>query len=240
MRGTDTRGTIGLLLITGYLFYISYISYLTEGGRYTIAIRGKFQDTFNDTLQLAFSTIALTLALGIVLYFVIRATLKREVKSVFILSFAVTIVINLYLILGNPLSSFEDHIDEYTNLSGLKGDPGDIYLIGKILPVNKSTKAIDLLYFELPNDLRAASPEEVETILWVECEGKVVNTYTDGAEARRIDCVLTIINKASNTMIVQTTFRGEPPPGSKSGSGDRSGSRPTEDMVKYITTLPRQ
>jgi hypothetical protein len=228
----NKSGLLVIVGIIGALFYGGYYFYLTGDGRLLIA---------NDSLSLIGATLVLTLDLGIILYCLVLVIFNRAELSVFVVAFLAVIALNTYLVRENPLRSIKARMDEYTNISGLHQGSDGAYITGKVLAVDRSRNTTDDLYFQLPNDLRATIPEEVGTVIWVECGSRVVGTYTDGGKAHQITCELTIIDMANTTIVGVKSFTGGPPPGSKrSGTGNEVGSRPTKEMAEYIMTFPKR
>jgi hypothetical protein len=107
---------------------------------------------------------------------------------------------------------------------------------------------IDGLHFELPADIRAATPAEVQTRFLVEWHRDVVGRYkfrysspkdTAGLpEAYRYKCTLTIIDDTRQAMVGRMEFVGDMPP-MESGQG-RVGRLPLEQIVKAVANLPRR
>ena len=97
---------------------------------------------------------------------------------------------------------------------------------GKTVVINMKTKKIDKeIYFGLPENLRASTPDDVETVVQVERERVQSGTYTDGAAAYRHRCNITVVDLKAHREIGKFSLSGfNPPPRAKSGYGSRSGS----------------
>jgi hypothetical protein len=143
---------------------------------------------------------------------------------------------------SSAMKPFETHLNEYTSIAGLKeASPQEgQYIRGKVVSVDLTENKIDPLFLDLPPELIAKTPEEVETIIWLKWKDVAVGHYTDGATGYRIDCELTIIDKVELKIVDVKTYYGSDPPSAKSGSGDRYGSKPTYDIVNYLKALPRR
>jgi hypothetical protein len=136
---------------------------------------------------------------------------------------------------------FEKHLSEYASIRGLEREQAaEAYIRGKIVAVNRSENQIDDIYFDLPQELRAAQPEEVGTVVWLEWGADRIGMYTDGAGAYAHTCKVTIIDMSIPAIIAERDFRGSRPPETKSGSGSRYGSKPTDKIVGYLKGLPRK
>jgi len=144
------------------------------------------------------------------------------------------------LIRHPQVKPFAGHLSAYASLSGLQRAADGAYISGKVIAIDKERSKVDSVFFSLPKDLRATMPEEVGTVIWLEWDERIVGTYTDGAKGYQITCQVTVIDKDNAAIVASQSFAGSRPPGTKSGSGSRSGSKPTGDIVQFITALPRR
>lgn len=109
-------------------------------------------------------------------------------------------------------------------------------------------------FMKLPRKLRASTPDEVGTVVWLrwgaEAEGEYMeDQFLRGPKrpergpvpAYRITCEVTVIDKAKSTIVGTKDFRGGRPP-KKIPAYDQAGwgSRPTREIVGYIKSLPRR
>lgn len=124
----------------------------------------------------------------------------------------------------------------------LNPSPGSMqpYVKGKVILVNKEEKKIDHTYCELPEELRATRPEEVETIVWLEWGKDKVGRYTDGSTAYVNTCKVTIIDRSIPAIVAVTNLRGSMPPNMTTRGGGAGGSMPTEEVIAYLQNLPRK
>lgn len=142
---------------------------------------------------------------------------------------------------GVQSDPFKNNLAEYTNSSTFKEQAGATpYIKGKIVVVNKTEVKVDDPYFDLPEEVKALKPEDVGTIVWVTYEPSVVGRYTGGSLGYRYTANVTVIDKASGTIIGRSTFKGGEPPSTKKGSGDAYGSKPSNDIKNYLLGLPRK
>jgi hypothetical protein len=137
---------------------------------------------------------------------------------------------------------FQEHIEDYVSIPNQQAISPftESYLTGKVITVDINKNEIDQIYFDLPEDLVAKTPEEVGTIIWLNWGEVLVGRYTDGAGGYRIICEVTIIDKANSEIIDKETLSGSDPISVKEGSGNRYGSKPTSEVIDYISTLPRK
>jgi hypothetical protein len=167
--------------------------------------------------------------------------------------------------------SFHSYLDSYTNVDGFKKEVVDHgYIVGKVIVMDLSnSRFVDSLrrklgidswnqincreFRKLPVGLRASTPEEVGTIVWLIWGRERVGTYMEyrllrgdrvGPSAYRITCEVVVINKAKTAILDRVKFSGDDPPEKISKPSeslmnfDEYGSRPTEQIVKYIKSLP--
>ncbi|HEY8563763.1 MAG TPA: hypothetical protein VIL74_25515 [Pyrinomonadaceae bacterium] len=82
----------------------------------------------------------------------------------------------------------------------------------KILPLDAKNRRLDDLYHALPDDLRPATLEEVNTLLWLDCGLKEVWRYDDGSPGFRQTCNAYLIDRNTSKRIGLEEFPGEMPP----------------------------
>lgn len=245
--------------VIGGIVYIGASCYfiLTQQGRDIIA------DTLVGKI---FFTIGLIVG---VLYIANLLLEMMEIRGN--LSIAIRVVVTLlpvglsfyYFMFRSPLTfkPFEPYLNEYLFPDELKerflgfapcewdpsqnceiyDDKSGGYISGKVITVNRLEGTFDELFFALPSDLRAQTPDEVGTIIWIDCAEVAVATYVSGAKGYSTTCAITVIDKTQNLIVAQPQeFVGEKPPSSKSGVADWHGKRPLKEMIEYIKSLPRQ
>ena len=110
-----------------------------------------------------------------------------------------------------------------------------------MIVVDTAAKDIDGVWYDLPDNLRAAKPEEVGTVVWVTWGKDQVDTYENGAPAYVQTCKVTVIDKQTQTVLWDSQqFRGdEPPMEIDFSASEGSGSKPTEQVVDYLKGLPK-
>jgi hypothetical protein len=134
---------------------------------------------------------------------------------------------------------FAPFMGEFTDDSQFHEADGEAYVTGKLAVIDMAENDLDDTHFNYKLDeLRAASPEEVGTIVWLECKEQLRGTYDSGSKGYRWACGVTTIDKGEGAIVGQETIYGEDPPDSKRSRGDWHGSRPTDDIIAYITELP--
>ena len=149
---------------------------------------------------------------------------------VLLLAFAV----GYYLYRESVLAPFKPYLSEYLSFSATQ--QGEPYIRGKVITVDTRRKAVDHLYFDLPQELRATQPEEVGTVVWVECTSvTTVVRRTGGSTNNTVDyrCEVTVIDKAASAIVGQKRFE------------DTSGEQGYEEVLygpiaSYLAGLPRK
>lgn len=84
------------------------------------------------------------------------------------------------------LPSFNGFIDQYiTTVSQFDQTStyNKRYINGKAIVINKNEKTIDPIFFQLPDEIRANSPDEVGTVFLLDYDKKIVGTYGYGPDA---------------------------------------------------------
>ena len=144
-----------------------------------------------------------------------------------------------YLVLESRLDPFQPHLAEYT--AAAERGTGEVYRRGKIIPVDRRKDTVDYtFYYQLPRELRAANPEEVGTVVWLDCTASLVGTYTHGGGAYRWYCDVTLVDLPQSLILEEKTFVGSEPPTTNSGSSNKEGSFPSAEIIAYLEALPSQ
>jgi len=149
---------------------------------------------------------------------------------VLLLAFAV----GYYLYRESVLAPFKPYLSEYLSFSATQ--QGEPYIRGKVITVDTRRKAVDHLYFDLPQELRATQPEEVGTVVWVECTSvTTVVRRVGGSTNNTVDyrCEVSVIDKAASAIVGQKRFE------------DTSGEQGYEEVLygpiaSYLAGLPRK
>lgn len=113
---------------------------------------------------------------------------------------------------------------------------------GKMVVVDTAKRDVDWdIFFALPDEVRAARPQEVGTIVWTNWGKDQTGAYDDGTPAYVLWCKVTVIDRKTRTIIAESgQFRGSAPPQSiDSNSSSGSGSKPTEAVLEFLKNLPR-
>ena len=136
---------------------------------------------------------------------------------------------------------FKPHMAEYLAPVKNAGMAGAVK--GKMVVVNKATRDVDWdVFFDLPDDLRAAKPEEVGAVVWVEY-GRELGDLVYGDEhlpSYVQTCKVTVLDNAGRDVIGSTALQGGPPPKSiDEHDKEGVGPKPTREVIDYLKSLPR-
>ncbi len=108
---------------------------------------------------------------------------------------------------------FIDQMDSYTRKR--RTTPKTAMLQGKILVINPTNKTVDDLYYELDEDQRAQTPEEVGVLVWMDCREGEAHYYlgqTGSYFAQQEICPVTVIDWKTQQVVGQKEFSGSEPP----------------------------
>jgi hypothetical protein len=139
-------------------------------------------------------------------------------------------------------SPFRGQMSTYlTPPAGVVGPGEPRPAVKKMVVVDVQDKDVDGLHFDLPDNLRAATPAEVTTVVWLRWNKATVGTYSTGGSAYQWSCEVTVIDLATRTTLGTQRFTGDAPPRSFVGrrGESRSGDKPTEQVLNYLRNFPR-
>ncbi len=113
-------------------------------------------------------------------------------------------------------------------------DP-ELAIPGKVVVVNLGSTQIDPLVFGgLKPELRAATPEEVKTVVWLEYRPDPRGKYIDGRSRVVILCVVTILDPEGPQCLRRLTFEGSVPGETLQSWENPTGDPPGEEIVNYL------
>jgi hypothetical protein len=115
------------------------------------------------------------------------------------------------------------------------------YLRGKVVIVDVFNGVVMPLILELPDDLRPAAPEEVQSAVWLRNSSRGVGTYAGGARAEQGTIELTIVDLAEGLIVGTGTLVGPEPPPFIVGHDPGAPARPSDhEVIAYLSGLPRR
>lgn len=118
---------------------------------------------------------------------------------------------------------------------------------GRVLVLDKGSRmvpgvtpgGISAVHFDLPRTLRATQPDQVGTVVWLKWSRKDRGKYRTGT-AYKVNCEVIIIDAEKRAVVARRPFEGGEPPSSVPAGKDGYGALPTERIVEYLTSLPRE
>lgn len=120
------------------------------------------------------------------------------------------------------------------------------YIRGKIVTVDERTREIDDLFLSLPEELQAGTPDQVGTVVWLNCTDRKVGYYGNHEKdnlspAIQSSCGVTVVDLTLPATTDRRSFSGSPPPSTTTHStGGESGGSPTDRIIEYLKGLPRK
>ena len=133
---------------------------------------------------------------------------------------------------------------------------------GKMLPINIGSYGlgpggglaykdprkpdIDNIYLFMPAAMRAKTPADIKTILWVVWGKSTIAQYTDYSSYYQIVCTIYVIDKEKGAIVGCRKFQGSKPKAPSQiikprGTGqmkDVYGSNPVKEIIRYLQTVP--
>jgi len=162
-------------------------------------------------------------------------------------SLAVMLAVMIALIAHSSTLADADDFDEYalslSFIPGLQATDDNPYIKGKVVVIDFEAKRLDPINDSLSADLRATNKAELGTVVWLQCDDQVVGRYSSGGSALVVVCNLTIIDVSKKAKVGFMTIRGPQPPSyvrSRTSGQSHSGGKPTEEIVRYLASLPRR
>lgn len=115
-----------------------------------------------------------------------------------------------------------------------------VVIKGKLIVVNLKDKTIDPIFNDLPQELKPENPEQVKTVLWIQCSPEPsYQKYTDGSTAYDNVCKLTFIDFINKKYLWEDKVSVSPPLSKRSRS-NADVSDPSDNILRYLTNIPHQ
>jgi len=148
------------------------------------------------------------------------------------------------IIRSNKIGPFKPKIESYVSLTnpglvpgGQDPPPGKVK--GRMITVDADKREIDYIYFDLPDELRAETPEDVATVVLIKWSKIEVGKYSDGRAAEIQVGLVTVVNVEDKQVVGRSIFQGADPPKSRKSSQSGSGPKPEQPIINYLKGLPR-
>ncbi len=147
----------------------------------------------------------------------------------------------------NQRAGFSSHIDTYLKADITPQTSEAPYLRGKLVTIDVDRAEVDYwTYPKLPDDIRALSPDQVQTIGLIQWGWDKVGHYEDvktgqeTGDALQSHARLTLIDWVDKTCIAERTFEGDAPLKGLTRDGDFKSMQPMFQIVDYLGSLPRR
>jgi len=111
-------------------------------------------------------------------------------------------------------------------------------LAGKVAVVDANKRRLDDIHFALPDSVRAATPQEVRTVVLVDRQGMTSGHYQNGAAGKTQTCRVRIVDLEKKRVIVREQFEGEAPGLARASQSEVTGSSCDTDVERYVLGLP--
>jgi hypothetical protein len=149
---------------------------------------------------------------------------------------------------GAAIEPFKQAIDEYSGpfkgAAGVKvyrpgaGKPQG-YVKGGVVLVEGDH--ISAFHDDLPAGLRAATPDDVGTVVVVKESSRKVGEYSSGDPAWQTVWSVGVVDLDKGKVVGRALLRGEHPPyAADIAAGENYGPAPLDDLVAYLKRLPRR
>ena len=146
-------------------------------------------------------------------------------------------------------SGFRGDIRPFLDLEPVgNAEASNPYRTGKVLMVDRKLRAVDETQRWVPDGMRALRPEEVQTLIAVNCYETEVGSYKrltrrdttqmpPGPVASEHSCDLVLIDLPGRTLIGSATLTRPARLVISRGSSGAAG-RPNEEIVRFVAFLP--
>lgn len=132
----------------------------------------------------------------------------------------------------SPLAEFDSYVATYLAVSDRQS--GDIYIRGKVIPMDVVEQHPDAAFYDkLPETLRATTPEEVGTVVRLDCTNLTRYFCNRRLNPVQYRCEVTLVDMAIPAIVGEARFEG---PGGPLGYVDTL----YEDAIDYLLSLPRK
>ena len=115
--------------------------------------------------------------------------------------------------------------------------PAEPYLAGKALIVNLDGGEIDQLHYSLPENIKASSPDDLRSVVFVKCWTEKYGLYTGGVTAFSHICEIAAYDTARSQLSFKDRVTRDPPASIEAGSSGIA-ERPDSEMLKLLTSMP--
>jgi hypothetical protein len=151
----------------------------------------------------------------------------------------------------SALALFAEHLSDYTR-DDTRSAGTSPYIHGRVIPVLVPTltgiegaSINERLYLRLAGDLRAASPDEVATVVWTECgwsDSLYMGDFGSVTTYHQCECKVRLVDLSTDpptAVRASRRFDMGDPPETLSADASRYSDCPWRDIASYLKELPR-
>ncbi len=133
------------------------------------------------------------------------------------------------------LDPFQPSLQQYLAAAPTDQKPTEEGFKPGMIAVDLQSNSLDHFYFELPNDLRAANPASVKTVVFLRWDKAATHKYSNGRLGYTQMCAVDVVDLETKTLLKSADFQGDPPPSSIGRrSSSATGSSPADKIVLFL------
>ncbi len=108
-----------------------------------------------------------------------------------------------------------------------------------VIFIDTADNSYDHLYFDAPDEIKAKTPAEIKTVVFLTWIRNQVGTYgSSNKPAYQNSCKIDVVDRETKKFLQTSTIVGPPPPttiSSRSGSGE--GARPNAEVIQFVQRM---
>jgi hypothetical protein len=159
---------------------------------------------------------------------------------------AVTVMVAILLaVFGIPLlvlqlsrPTFVGDTSVYAKLQPGPPASGSQVMKVKLVIVDMATGQMDHIWDMMIPDELASKPADVETVVQLQWSKNLIGHYEGGGSAYTSNVDVTVIDVATSNVIGTASFNNQPPALYVGQTGDSVGTKPEDQVIKYLEKLP--
>jgi hypothetical protein len=140
-----------------------------------------------------------------------------------------------YIYRSYALSPFEPSRAEFVALRPQGGEPTGHRTKGNFVAIDVADGSFDPFNFDLPDSLKANTPADVKTVIFMTWSKKQTHTYNPGRIPGYTHfCMVEVVDRETKALLLRQEFMGPSPPSSIKNSSDAEGARPSIGIVGFL------
>src|SRR5439155_22217449 len=112
---------------------------------------------------------------------------------------------------ASKVKPFAAHLDSYMQEAKGPQPSGEAItrqVGGKLITVDMDKREVDYLYFDLPDDLRAETPDEVGAVVQLRWGKMLFGKYENGTPGYKQTCQVVVKDKATGELLARGAYMG--------------------------------